>query len=96
MEPVPPAAQGATAAPPPPAGIGQQPSRGAAARRVVTSRAAGWAVAAVLAGVIIGLLAGLARSSPTVAVARAGPARFAIGPARVPCWPVSAWHPAQP
>jgi hypothetical protein len=41
-------------------------------------------VAAVLAGFIIGLLVSFARPSPTVAVAQAGPARFAIGPACLP------------
>jgi hypothetical protein len=38
----------------------------------------------VLAGVIIGLLVSFARTSPTVAVTQAGPARFAIGAAGLP------------
>lgn len=68
-----------------PAGAGQRPGRGAAARRALTSRAAGWVVAAVLAGVIIGLSVSLARWSPTVAVAPAGAVRqFTIGPAGLP------------
>jgi len=79
-EPVLPPADGATAPLPEPAGAGERPGRGTAARRVLTGRAAGWVVAAVLAGVIIGLLVGFARSSPTVSVAQAGPARFTIGP----------------
>jgi hypothetical protein len=83
-EPVPPPADGATAPLPEPAGAGERPGRGTAARRALTGRAAGWVVAAVLAGVIIGLLVGFARSSPTVSVAQAGPARFTIGPAGLP------------
>jgi hypothetical protein len=83
-EPVPPAAEGTTAPLPAPAGAGERVSRGAAARRVLARRAAGWVVAAVLAGFIIGLLVSFARPSPTVAVAQAGPARFAIGPACLP------------
>ncbi len=68
-----------------PGGAGQRPGRGAAARRALTSRAAGWVVAAVLAGVVIGLSVSLARSSPTVAVAPAGAVRqFTIGPAGLP------------
>jgi hypothetical protein len=83
-EPVPPPADGATAPLPAPDGAGQRRGRGAAARRAFTSRAAGWVVAAVLAGVIIGLLVSFARTSPTVAVTQAGPARFGIGPAGLP------------
>jgi hypothetical protein len=83
-EPVPPPADGATAPLPAPDGAGQRPGRGGTARRALTSRAAGWVVAAVLAGVIIGLLVSFARSSPTVTVTQAGPARFAIGRAGLP------------
>jgi hypothetical protein len=83
-EPVPPPADGATAPLPARDGAGQRPGRGAAARRALTSRAAGWVVAAVLAGVIIGLSVSFARSSPTVTVTQGGPARFAIGPAGLP------------
>ncbi len=78
-----PPADGATAPLPEQAGVGQRAGRGAAARRALTSRAAGWVVAAVLAGVIIGLLVGFAQS-PTMPVAQAGPARFSIGPAGLP------------
>jgi hypothetical protein len=81
--PVPPA-DGATAPLPEQARAGQQPGRGAAARQALTSRAAGWVVAAVLAGVIIGLLVEFAQSSPTVSVAPGGPARFSIGAAGLP------------
>jgi hypothetical protein len=81
-EPLGPPADGATA-PLPPAETGQRPGRGGAARRALTSRAAGWVVAAVLAGVVIGLLIGLTRPAPTVAVS--GVARqFTIGPAGLP------------
>ena len=81
-EPSGPPADGATA-PLPPAETAQRPGRGGGARRVLTSRAAGWVVAAVLAGVIIGLLVGLGRPVQTVAVS--GVARqFTIGPAGLP------------
>jgi hypothetical protein len=82
-EPLPPPADGATAPLPDAAGASQS-RRGATARRALTSRAAGWVVAAVLAGIIIGLLVGFARSSPAVSVAQAGPARFSIGAAALP------------
>jgi hypothetical protein len=82
VEPSGPPAESATA-PLTPAETGQQPGRGGAARRALTSRAAGWVVAAVLAGVVIGLLIGLARPSPTVAVSGAV-RQFTIGPAGLP------------
>jgi len=83
-EPGPPPVAGATAPLPAPAEAGQRSGRGATARRVLSSRGAGWVVAAVLAGVVIGLLAGVARPAPTVSVAQAGPARFTIGSAGLP------------
>jgi hypothetical protein len=79
-----PAADGATAPLAAAAGAGQRPGRGAAARRALASRSAGWMVAALLAGVLIGLSVSFARSTSTVAVVPAGAARqFTIGPAGV-------------
>jgi hypothetical protein len=86
-ERVQPSADSATA-PLPAAGTGERPGRGATARRALTSRAAGWLVAAVLAGVVIGLSVSFARTSPTVVVGPAGAVRqFFIGPAGGPAGP---------
>ncbi|HEY6279565.1 MAG TPA: hypothetical protein VIX86_24915 [Streptosporangiaceae bacterium] len=76
---------GATAPLALPAAAGPRPGRGPAARRALASRSAGWMVAALLAGVIIGLSIGFAGSSSTVVMAPAGVARsFTIGPAGGP------------
>jgi hypothetical protein len=72
----------------PAAGQSQQRHRGAAMRKALTSRGAGWVVAAVLAGAVVALSVVLATSPSAVAVEvplrAVGP--VSIGPGGVPAF----------
>jgi hypothetical protein len=72
----------------PAAGRPQQRPRGAAVRRALTSRGAGWVVAAVLAGAVVALSVVLATSPSGVAVQVPFRAvgRVSIGPGGVPAF----------